>query len=265
VPGIPILGIIPESTTPWLLLLALGPVALGALAGWIARSRLVAGTAPRIAAAASIATPAWTDVATDPARTSALAGLLADTTASRAAEAVPVDVSVEGDAAVDAAEDPVGARLVVALGIAVLAAAAAALLAFVASGSIGPGALAEMGPEPGPVALAVGLEALVGAGILLLAPRAQRRPRHTSPVAARAAVAAEGADGGPGAVVPTVEEAAAGGPAADEPILSADTVPIEPLPSAAAPPREPFVFPTLPRLPQAPRDPGEGGGNTPVD
>lgn len=42
VPGIPLLGAVPESTTPWLLLLALVPVALGALAGWIARSRLAA-------------------------------------------------------------------------------------------------------------------------------------------------------------------------------------------------------------------------------
>ncbi|WP_194409242.1 DUF6350 family protein [Microbacterium cremeum] len=41
IPGIPVLGAIPESATPWLLLLALAPVALGAFAGWIARSRLV--------------------------------------------------------------------------------------------------------------------------------------------------------------------------------------------------------------------------------
>lgn len=40
VPGIPILGAVPETTTPWLLLLALAPVAVGVLAGWIARSRL---------------------------------------------------------------------------------------------------------------------------------------------------------------------------------------------------------------------------------
>src|SRR6478752_1780263 len=41
VPGIPLLGIVPDSTTPWLLLLALLPIGLGALAGWIARSRLL--------------------------------------------------------------------------------------------------------------------------------------------------------------------------------------------------------------------------------
>ncbi len=51
VPAIPILGALPESTTPWLLLLALAPVALGAFAGWIARSELV-----RAADAASIRT-----------------------------------------------------------------------------------------------------------------------------------------------------------------------------------------------------------------
>jgi hypothetical protein len=40
VPGIPVLGIIPESPSAWLLLLALGVVAAGALAGWTARARL---------------------------------------------------------------------------------------------------------------------------------------------------------------------------------------------------------------------------------
>ncbi len=47
VPGIPVLGAVPESASSWLLLLALLPVALGALAGWIARSHLLApATAP---------------------------------------------------------------------------------------------------------------------------------------------------------------------------------------------------------------------------
>jgi hypothetical protein len=120
VPGIPILGAVPDSTTPWLLLLALVPVALGALAGWIARSRLVApGTA--------------------------------------------------GD------DDPMTARLAIVAGIAVVSAAGAALLAAIASGSLGPGRLAHVGPEPGPVALAVGLEVLVGASILLLSPRGRSR------------------------------------------------------------------------------------------
>lgn len=42
VPGIPVLGIIPEEPSAWLLLLALLVVAVGAAAGWIARTRLLA-------------------------------------------------------------------------------------------------------------------------------------------------------------------------------------------------------------------------------
>jgi len=42
VPGIPVLGIIPEEPSAWLLLLALLVVAAGAAAGWIARTRLLA-------------------------------------------------------------------------------------------------------------------------------------------------------------------------------------------------------------------------------
>lgn len=37
VPGVPLFGIIPEGGSGWLLLVALVPIALGALAGWIAR------------------------------------------------------------------------------------------------------------------------------------------------------------------------------------------------------------------------------------
>ncbi|MDL5487799.1 cell division protein PerM [Microbacterium wangruii] len=119
-PSIPVLGALPESSSPWLLLLALVPVAAGCLAGWVARSQLVRGHAA------------------------------------------------------DAAEhEPVAPRLVIALGIAVTAACAVAVLAVLASGSFGPGALAVVGPEPGPVALAVGLEAGLGAAILLLSPRNQ--------------------------------------------------------------------------------------------
>ncbi|MFT4229743.1 MAG: hypothetical protein QM602_05580, partial [Microbacterium sp.] len=61
----------------------------------------------------------------------------------------------------------------------------AALLSALASGAAGPGRLAETGPAPGPVAVAVGLEVLVGAGILLLSPRrADDRPddRAVQPV-----------------------------------------------------------------------------------
>jgi hypothetical protein len=42
IPGIPVLGAIPESTSPWLLLLALLPIGIGVLTGWMLRSRLVA-------------------------------------------------------------------------------------------------------------------------------------------------------------------------------------------------------------------------------
>lgn len=124
-PGVPLLGVIPDSTSPWLLLLALVPVAIGAFAGWVARSLLVQAQA----------------------------------------ESPPT-----GGA------EPVGPRLVVTMAVAVLAAAGAALLALAASGSLGPGTLADVGPQAGPVALAVGVEIGIGAGILLLSPR--RGIRH---------------------------------------------------------------------------------------
>lgn len=124
-PGLPLLGALPESTTPWLLLLALLPVAVGALAGWVARSSF------------------------------------------------------------DADAERVGPRLTAVVGIAVIAAAGSAMLAVAASGSLGPGSLAAVGPEPGPVALAVGLEVGLGAGILLLSPRRRDRggdaPRAEAP------------------------------------------------------------------------------------
>ncbi|MGX1932780.1 cell division protein PerM [Microbacterium resistens] len=113
VPGIPMLGLLPEATSPWMLVVVLIPIGAGALAGWIIRSRQAsAGNEPDVL----------------PQATTALA-------------------------------------------IAVLAAGGAALLAVLSSGSIGPGRLAEVGPDAGPVALAVGIEVLVGAGILLLGPR----------------------------------------------------------------------------------------------
>ncbi|GAA5038547.1 DUF6350 family protein [Microbacterium fluvii] len=62
--------------------------------------------------------------------------------------------------------------------IALVAAGFAALLAALASGSLGPGVLAVVGPEPGPVALAVGLEVALGAGIVLLAPRSNADLEH---------------------------------------------------------------------------------------
>jgi len=181
IPGIPVLGALPESTTQWLLLLALLPVALGALAGWIARSRLVAPPAatpetPAAIPAERSSLPAGWDAAPETARSTALTALLAEAEASRPTAGSD---AIEGDGPVDAevmaAHEPIGARFVIAIGIALLAAAGAALLAQLASGSIGPGSLSEVGPQPGPVALAVGVEVLVGAAILLLSPR--RRPK----------------------------------------------------------------------------------------
>ena len=64
-----------------------------------------------------------------------------------------------------------GPRAAIALSIAALSAGIAALAAVLASGSIGPGRLAEAGPAVGSFALAVGIEVLIGAAILLLAPR----------------------------------------------------------------------------------------------
>lgn len=113
VPGVPVLGLVPDSSSPWLLIVVLVPVAAGAFAGWLIRSRQVSA----------------------------------------------------------GAEAGIGSRLATAVGIAVLAGGFGALLAALSSGSLGPGRLAVAGPDPGPVALALGLEVLVGAAILLLAPR----------------------------------------------------------------------------------------------
>jgi hypothetical protein len=168
-PGIPVLGALPESTTPWLLLLALLPVGLGAFAGWIARSRLVAE--PHAAVAGSPADAIEWDAASEAARSSALEALLSAVPSPSAEEP-------EQEPADRRPTDPIGPRLVIALGIAVLSGAGAALLSVLASGSLGPGRLADVGPQPGPVALAVGLEVLLGAAILLLSPRRRtRRPR----------------------------------------------------------------------------------------
>lgn len=66
---------------------------------------------------------------------------------------------------------PAAPRAVIAVVIAGLSAAVAAAAAALASGAIGPARLAHTGPAPGSFALAVGIEVLIGAGILLLAPR----------------------------------------------------------------------------------------------
>ncbi|MDQ1123077.1 cell division protein PerM [Microbacterium trichothecenolyticum] len=112
-PGIPALGAVPDTTSSWLLLLVLLPIAIGALTGWILRSRM--------------------PVTSDP--------------------------------------EPVAPRLTLAVVVAALTGGVGALAAVVSSGSIGPGRLAETGPQPGPLALALGLEVLLGLAILLLSPR----------------------------------------------------------------------------------------------
>lgn len=127
VPGLPMLGLLPDHSSPWMLLVALLPVALGALAGVVMRVRLV---------------QEWT-----------AEGILEDGTDP----------------------EPYLPRIALAVGTAVLTATAMALLAVMASGAIGPGRLADTGPAAGPVALAVGLEILVGAGIVMVGPRVRER------------------------------------------------------------------------------------------
>lgn len=120
VPGIPALGTLPESTSPWLLAMVLLPIAAGALAGAALR-----------------------------------AGMR------------------------DAAAGDLGVRAAAAASTALLSAGGAALLAWAASGAFGPDRLARLGPQPGPVALAVGVEVLIGAAIVLLGPE----PRGASAAA----------------------------------------------------------------------------------
>ncbi|MEZ3159289.1 DUF6350 family protein [Microbacterium sp. BWT-B31] len=162
-PPVPVLGAVPETSSSFLLLLALSPVAVGALAGWIARSRTVPRTAPLVEHTGASAD--------DAERSAALAALLGDTGDTQPVE--PLDDAHHRRAREGRADaEPAVPRLVITLGIAVLTAAAAGLLAAAASGSLGPGRLAaEVGPDPGPVALAVGLEVFAGAAILLLSPR----------------------------------------------------------------------------------------------
>lgn len=113
VPGIPVLGLLPENSSIWMLIVVLIPIAAGAFAGWAVRSRLV-----------------WEDT--------------------------PLGMAP---------------RAVIALGIGAVTAGVAAVAAVLASGSMGPGRLAEVGPSPLPFALALGGEVLLGAAILLLSPR----------------------------------------------------------------------------------------------
>lgn len=236
VPGVPILGAVPESTSPWLLLVVLLPVAVGALAGWIARSRLVAQEQATDAASPR-PTASWA--------TAALDGLIG----------APVDAP---ESRADA-EEPIAPRLALTAAIAVLTAAAAALLAVLASGSIGPGRLSVAGPQPGPVALAVGVEVFIGAAILLLSPRRQRAgdraggdaADRTDGIAGGSRASAPAAVPAPSATVPSASGTAAARPAtgiatgtasataaarsatASGPDVN-DTEPFDPVPLAAA-------------------------------
>ncbi|MFT4306108.1 MAG: DUF6350 family protein, partial [Microbacterium sp.] len=123
VPGIPVLGALPESVSPWLLMLALVPVGTGALAGWMLRSRLRAHDEP--------------------------------------------------------GGETLGVRVALVAGVAVPTAVVGFVAGVLASGAIGPGRLAEVGPAAWAVALAVLIEVALGAGIPLLAPRP--RPDRSRP------------------------------------------------------------------------------------
>lgn len=118
-PGIPLLGVIPETVSSWMLLSVLLIVAVGFVAGAAARA------------------------------------------SGRHAH---------GEALAETDADTPVPRLAMLAVIVVGGAAAAALLAYLASGSIGPGRLADVGPAPGPVALAVGIELAIGAAIALFSP-----------------------------------------------------------------------------------------------
>jgi hypothetical protein len=127
-PGIPALGALPETTSPFLLVVVLLPVAVGALAGWAVRSRFA-----------------------------------------------DMDASTHEVAHIGS-----GLRATVAVAIAALSAAGTAVLCAAASGSLGPARLAQTGPEPGPVALAVGIEVLIGAAIMLLSPAPEPGTEHAA-------------------------------------------------------------------------------------
>lgn len=113
VPGIPMLGLLPENGSMWMLIVVILPVGAGAFAGWIVRSRL-----------------AWFGTG-----------------------------------------HPLLPRAAIAVGIGGVSAGVAALAAVLASGSIGPGRMAQTGPHAGWTALAIGVEVLIGAAIMLLSPR----------------------------------------------------------------------------------------------
>ncbi len=210
-PGVPVFGAVPESTSSWLLLLALVPVAAGVLAGWIARSHLV-----------------------------------------RHAEAT-------------GGRDRMSVRAVVAAGITVASAGAAAVLAFAASGSIGPGALAVVGPAPGPMALAVGLEVALGAAIVLLSPRGHDDHHDDHGYDDGVRVGPAPAPGAPVIAPPMLWDADLARPATEPVVVVGDGTgsPTEPVVVVA----EPADLPAAPEPTggQAPPEPGEDDPRAPVD
>ena len=117
VPGIPVFGVIPDSTSGWLLLLGLVVVGFGALAGAATRSALLVGPG--------------------------------------------------------ADAEPLRPRLVALAILVVGTGAVVAVLAWAAQGSIGPGRLIHVGPEPWLVALVAAAEVAVGAAVVLLSPRGE--------------------------------------------------------------------------------------------
>ncbi|WP_200839087.1 MULTISPECIES: cell division protein PerM [Microbacterium] len=87
-------------------------------------------------------------------------------------------------------------RAVIAVGIAALSGGVAGVAAALANGSIGPGRLGVVGPAVVPFALSLGAEVLVGAAILLLAPRHRdevAEERTDRWIAEMSALGAEGA------------------------------------------------------------------------
>lgn len=126
-------------------------------------------------------------------------------------------------------------RSVIALGIGVVTAGVAALAAVLASGSMGPGRLAEVGPAPLPFALALGGEVLLGAAILLLSPRhrdelaEERTDRWLAEMSADTIV--DGAD--------AVPSAASDAPTSAAPSPFDDTAPLDDLRGFVIPKRDP--------------------------
>lgn len=133
VPGIPVLGVVPDSTSGWLLLLGLLVIGFGALAGAEMREALLRGS--------------------------------------------------ESDA------EPLRPRIVALAVLTAGTGVVVAVLSWAAQGSIGPGRLVQVGPEPWLVALVAAAEVAVGAAIVLFSPRGDDEPSHAEQPLVREPVA----------------------------------------------------------------------------